>query len=212
MDEIKKLFSEIIMEIREIKESYISLKKDNEDLKEELRKYQRKMEEENKELRGKVKILEEKMKVLGNKEKLIEKKEKKNNIIISGKFEKKLKEDRQGMNVFVKELCENLVMQEVIVEEAQYITTNRLGIDFVRAKINSFDKKLAIMKNKYKLARNTNKIFIDDDLTEEERKIQSLLRKKANEEKAKGNKVKIGYKKISINNRWTHWNDLEKTP
>ena len=104
----------------------------------------------------------------------------------------------------------NLTNEEVIVEDTEFIMTNAQGLDIVRAEINTFQQKLWIMKNKYKLARYAKKIYIEDDLTKEERKIQSELRKKGKEEKEKGNKVKVGYKKISINNRWIKWDDLDK--
>ena len=52
--------------------------------------------------------------------------------------------------------------------------------------------------------------YIDDDLTVNEREIQSNLRNIAREERAKGNEVKVGYQKIMINNQWVNWNTLSQ--
>lgn len=41
-------------------------------------------------------------------------------------------------------------------------------------------------------------IWIEDDLTKEEREIQKQLREKAKKERTKGKKVKVGYMKIFI--------------
>jgi len=45
------------------------------------------------------------------------------------------------------------------------------------------------------------RIFIDDDLTKKEREIQDHLREKTKEEKRKGNRAKIGYAKVWVNDK-----------
>lgn len=52
------------------------------------------------------------------------------------------------------------------------------------------------MKRKAKLGES--RIFIDDDLTREEREIQRKLRERAKLERGKGKRFKIGPQKISI--------------
>lgn len=59
------------------------------------------------------------------------------------------------------------------------------------------------MKNKHKL--KGQECYIDDDMTNKEREIQAVLRKRAREEREKGNTVKVGYQKIMINNQWENW-------
>jgi len=54
------------------------------------------------------------------------------------------------------------------------------------------------------------RIFIDDDLTKKEREIQNHLREKAKEERRKGNRAKIGYAKIWVNDKCYWWNAREK--
>lgn len=52
-------------------------------------------------------------------------------------------------------------------------------------------------------------IWIEDDLTKEEKEIQKQLREKAKEEKTKGKKVKVGkgYMKIFIEDCVYIWNE-----
>jgi hypothetical protein len=51
-------------------------------------------------------------------------------------------------------------------------------------------------------------MYIDDDLTNEERKTQKKLREVAREERDRGKRVKIGYRKI--NGEWFMWDEREK--
>jgi hypothetical protein len=59
------------------------------------------------------------------------------------------------------------------------------------------------MLNKSKLKeRKDERMYIDDDLTNEERETQKKLREEAREERDRGKSVKIGYRKIQINREW----------
>lgn len=49
-------------------------------------------------------------------------------------------------------------------------------------------------------------IIIEDNLTWQEREIQQNLRQLASDEREKGKKVKIGYMKMSVNEKWDRWN------
>jgi hypothetical protein len=73
--------------------------------------------------------------------------------------------------------------------------------------VSKYEKKIEIMKKKSCLRENENKkIFITNDLTKKERDIQGWIREEANAEKEKGNKVRIGYKKLTINEKIWTWN------
>jgi hypothetical protein len=50
-------------------------------------------------------------------------------------------------------------------------------------------------------------IIIDDDLTNEERKTQKKLREMIREERYRGKRVNIGYRKIPINGEWFIWDE-----
>ena len=65
---------------------------------------------------------------------------------------------------------------------------------------------MLILQNKNKL--KGKEIYIENDLTKQEREIQAAIRQKAKEERNKGNEVKIGYLKLRINGKWEHWNDF----
>jgi len=69
----------------------------------------------------------------------------------------------------------------------------------VVAELESWEQKKEIMIKKKNLIRG---IYIDNDLTRTERETQEKLKEKAKEEKEKGNKVKISYGKILVNDVW----------
>jgi hypothetical protein len=73
--------------------------------------------------------------------------------------------------------------------------------------VSKYETKIEIMKKKSCLRETENKrIFITNDLTKKERDIQGWIRKEANSEKERGNKVRIGYKKLTINEKTWTWN------
>ena len=76
----------------------------------------------------------------------------------------------------------------------------------IRVELRCLEDKIAIMKNKNKL-QGTD-IYIDDDLTKQEREIQRTLRMRAREEREKGNEARVGYQKLMINNNWVNWKEL----
>lgn len=212
MDEILKrldMLADIKQELKEIKESSRQLQKDNEEIRESLKIYQQRTEEENKVLRGEIKTLQEKIETLENKEEKREKSEKKTNIIITQKLEEKVKKDQEQVKQHVRELCKWITGKEVDLREAYCITTNKAGLQVIRARMGTFEEKITIMKNKHKLATMKEKIYIEDDLTREEARVQKSLRDRAQEERKQGNKTKIGYRKIKINEKWIDWKDLD---
>jgi hypothetical protein len=79
------------------------------------------------------------------------------------------------------------------------------------AKIESWEQKKNIMLNKSKLKeRKGERMDIDDNLTNEERKTQMQLREVAREERHKGKRVKIGCRKIQRNGKWLIWDERER--
>ena len=53
-------------------------------------------------------------------------------------------------------------------------------------------------------------IFIDDDLTKDERSIQAALRQRVRTEREKENdEVRVGYQKILLNDQWVPWVNLD---
>ncbi|KAJ3634288.1 hypothetical protein MTP99_011181 [Tenebrio molitor] len=83
---------------------------------------------------------------------------------------------------------------KVNVKEAFKINKDKMML----AKIESWEQKKNIMLN--------------DDLTKEERETQKKLRELAREEKDRGKRVKIGYRKIQINGEWFRWDERGEKP
>lgn len=70
--------------------------------------------------------------------------------------------------------------------------------------IGEWEKKREIMAKK----RNLKKlIYIEDDLTREEREVQRKLRVRAGEKTEKRKKARVGYRKIQIEDKWYRWNE-----
>jgi hypothetical protein len=95
----------------------------------------------------------------------------------------------------VEEWLEREIGVKVNVKEAFKINKDKMML----AKIESWEQK-NIMLSKSKLKeKKGERMYIDDDLTKEERETQKKLRELAREERDRGKRVKIGYRKIQIN-------------
>ena len=68
--------------------------------------------------------------------------------------------------------------------------------------------KREVMVNKSKL--KGEQIYIDNDLTWEERKIQERIGKWAKEQREKGEEIKVGRGKVKIKDKWIFWEEIEK--
>jgi hypothetical protein len=93
----------------------------------------------------------------------------------------------------------------VNVKEAFKINKDKMML----AKIESWEQKKNISKSKFK-EKKGERMYIDDDLTKEERETQKKLRELAREERDSGKRVKIGYRKIQINGDWFRWNKRQE--
>jgi len=76
------------------------------------------------------------------------------------------------------------------------------------ARIQREKGKKEIMKNKYK--QKGERIFIENDLTYEERKVQEKMGRWAKEKRVGGVEVKIGRGRVKIGNRWITWEEIER--
>jgi hypothetical protein len=96
---------------------------------------------------------------------------------------------------------------KVNVKEAFKINKDKMML----AKIESWEQKKNIMRNKSRLKEiKGERVYIDDHLTNKERKTQRKLKDVAREERDRGERVKIGYRKIQINGEWFRWDEREK--
>jgi hypothetical protein len=100
-----------------------------------------------------------------------EKKERKNNVIITG-----IKGIRGNIERGVEEWLEREIGVKVDVNKAFKINKDKMML----TKIESWEQKKNIMLNKTKLKeRKGERMYVDDDLTNEERKTQKKLREVA---------------------------------
>lgn len=76
------------------------------------------------------------------------------------------------------------------------------------ARLSQWEDKVEIMRKKKNLG--DRKIYINHDLTIEERMMQRKLSDIAKEKKQKNNRVKIGYRKLCINGNWKSWEDIKQ--
>lgn len=174
-------------------------------LREEIKEKEEQWQKERSVLQQGINTLEKKINQLEERLEIKERKERKQNIIIKG-----LKMEKESL----AENIENFITKELRVEceirEAYKIGVNK---DIIVAKTQTWEEKIQIMKAKNKLGER--KIYIENDMTKGELETQKKIRQLAFEEKQKGNRVKVGYKKISINNiqyEWDKIKTLERLP
>jgi len=75
-------------------------------------------------------------------------------------------------------------------------------------KLENAEMKMEIMRNKYKLKRD--RIFIENDASWEEKRVQKRIVRWARKQKEKGVEIKIGFGKIKIGNVWKKWTEKRK--
>ncbi|KAH0812087.1 hypothetical protein GEV33_010708 [Tenebrio molitor] len=190
-EEIKTLRKELAA----MREENGELRKELVTVREEMRRREEKGQVEKADWTKRMKMIEEKMEQR-------EKKERKNNVIITGIGAKSGNIER-GM----EEWLGREIGVKVNVKEAFKINKDKMML----AKIESWEQKKNILLNKSKLKeKEDERMYIDDDLTKEEREIQKKLRELAREERNKGKRVKIGYRKIQINGEWFRWDEREE--
>jgi hypothetical protein len=128
------------------------------------------------------------MKMIEEKIEQREKKGRKNNVIITG-----IGGIRGNIERRVEEWLEREIWVKVNVKEAFKINKEKMML----AKIESWEQKKNIMLNKSKMKeRKGERMYIDDDLTNEERKTQKQLREVAREKRDRGKRVKIGFREM----------------
>jgi len=81
------------------------------------------------------------------------------------------------------------------------------GREVIIIQMGSWERKEEIMRKKKKLG--SRKIYIDNDLIQEEKEVQRKLRVVARGERTKGRKTKVGYRRIEIEGQLYVWNEEE---
>lgn len=134
----------------------------------------------------------------------------------------RLEKEKRDLNIVIKGLdiprvVENMgsVIENFIKEELDVDVTvkaaYRLGKNTCLVELAGKEDKLRVMQNKRKLkARQGEKIFIDNDLTQNEREIGREIRKAAKEERTKGKNVIIKYQKLIVDGIEYKWSTDQK--
>lgn len=184
---------EIKNEIKEIRQENKQLKDDLNNLKLENREQINHFENENKLLKQKI----NKMEIIIERK---DKTERKNNLIIKGTNLEGIELEKK-----VKNMIKTKLGVDIEIKAAYELGKRNGRPGVITAKLYNWQDKQEVLKNKNKLKGEN--IFIDNDLTAKERQIQKEIRDLGKIEAAKGNRVKIGYKKIFINGSKHEWND-----
>lgn len=124
----------------------------------------------------------------------------KQNIIIAGL--KLTANTSEGMKRSIEEFFRNELE----------ITTRVLEITETKdhaylVKVASFEHKLAIFRRIYRLVEKRIQVQLHPDLTPREQQIQDKIASIAMLERAKGNRVKVGYCKLIINHKLHVWDE-----
>lgn len=114
-----------------------------------------------------------------------EKKERRDNVVIKG-VNTEEKDLKKWISEFIKEKMEI---------EVEIVSCRKSGKVLV-TKLKDWQMKSKEMENKIKL--KGGRIFIENDLTWQERKTQEKINKWAKEEREKGKEVKIGFARVRI--------------
>lgn len=201
MEDIKKMLSALTGEMGMVKEKLNKLDTIEEQqgclLQEvkELRQENRVLRSENEKLKEKIGQLEKSVRILQNKEK-------KKNIVIRGA----VMVDKENLEIKVKELLQEKIKVTVDLEHVRLVETKKKE-QLIVGQLKNMQQKIQVMKAKRNLAGS--KIFIDDDLTWEERNVQMTIRKIRDEERKNGKRVKIGYRKMILEGEEWIWSEIE---
>lgn len=75
-------------------------------------------------------------------------------------------------------------------------------------RLENVESKREIMRNKFKL--KGEKIFIENDLSWEERKIQERINRWVRRQREKGLDVKVGLGRVRVKGIWRAWTEIER--
>lgn len=89
----------------------------------------------------------------------------KNNLIITG-----LNLDEKELESELKHFFEDQLQIKINIKNI--FTFRRFGKQIIGVTVETFEEKLAVLKNKYKLQRSHRNIFINNDLTPQEQQIR----------------------------------------
>lgn len=137
----------------------------------------------------------------------IERQQKRNNIVVTGAVDN----GSDRASTVIEQLLKSQLGLSVKVDSA-FRVKGRSGAKIV-ATLNSLDDKSAVMiaKKKLRVADGNSKIFISDDLIPKDEFIQYQGRIFAKKMREEGKDVKIGFKKVFVNNTPYIWDTEQES-
>jgi len=129
--------------------------------------------------------------------------ERRRNIILKGiRPPKEIEKDRKKVSEWIEKLFREKMGVDINVQGCRESGT------VIVAKLESEEEKREVMRNKYKLKGGN--IFIENDLSWEERNIQVKINRWVREQKVKGLEVKIGIGRVRVKGVWRAWAEIER--
>jgi len=110
--------------------------------------------------------------------------------------------DRRKRTKYVKEMLKDKLGVTCEVNEV------RKSGPVLVARIEGEEGKKEVMRNKFKL--KGDKMFIENDLSFDERKVQEKLGRWAKAEREEGVEVKIGRGRAKVRGKWIMWEAIER--
>lgn len=195
------------MILNSIQEMKLDLKQEIHQIREDQRKYvqeieklkigNEKLKKENREIREELREI--KLSVEG-----MDKDRRKNNVVING-----LKINTENTTTLKKEM-EDFIEQKIGVT-IQVEKIHKLGEKTCLVGMKNERDKEQVMKNKHKLKDNRDAaIYINDDMTKQEREIQRQLRNFEREERRKGRQVRKRYNRVTVEGEDWKWDNAEQ--
>lgn len=134
-----------------------------------------------------------------------EREDRKRNVVIKGLKDSIDRREGSDRKEDIK-IIENFFKEKLGV--CSTIENCRRSGPVIIVKLESDEGKVEIMRNKLKLIGE--KIFIENDLCWEDRKIQEEINKWAKERKGKGEDIKVGYGRVKVGGIWKNWEEIKK--
>jgi len=132
-----------------------------------------------------------------------EREERKDNIVIRrASMPEEVAGKRKKRIEWVRELLRSKLGVECEVSEA------RKSGPVIVARIVGEERKKEVMRNKFKL--KGGRIFIENDLSFEERKVQEKMSKWAKGKRNEGKEIKVGRGRVKISGKWIAWKEIER--
>ena len=132
-----------------------------------------------------------------------EREERRRNIVI-----KKLEIEGDNVEETVKKLLKSINVERTLETVKRVGRTDKEGRSTVIVRMEKEEDKGYVMRKKAEL--KGRKEIIENDMTRKERNIQSEIRTMAEKIRGEGKRVKIGYKKIWINDEVWIWDERDR--